>query len=647
MLALLALLALLAFLAFLALLAFLDFLAFLIIVIIVIIVVDEATRLAPHESRLRAFVRLTWRSFLVLAIAGAFGAWLLHWGSRSRRKADDTASAPIAVPAPEQHTWSPRRVHEPAPGCKPRAGRICNAGDAWWVDSCAEVNELAQECGAARCSAGVCEAETPNECGDVTPLGSCRRDVARVCQQGKLFEVDCATSGGRCVMTTDGPGCHEKSADACRDGEPPTCDGRVLRRCYEGTWERLDCEALAGVCVPGSRDVPARCAFALPILDADCGPCGCPPQPEVEICDGKDNDRNGVVDDGTSCAPVPIVAFVVTGGDASHSDEDIATAIEETNTAFARDDGLELVFELHSIVHVDDEDLAELDSEDLDRLLRTDRLVGAAEDFYIPVVFTDVVLAAKVPRPGLSTVPNGVCGGVRRIWDRQPAIGLVAVAKRRWPTTLAHELGHFLGLCHTHEAPAPVVQVHSGGELGDAATCDGRCEGGADGICDTTIDPGPEQCGVDDACAIHCATGDRPDPGNMMAYYPDCRVMFSVEQARTMREALALRRGWHPCITGECVCDPAASQCPAEMTCRPFGDGDGASWRCDLDGPAVAGGRCVAGSECGDGSICVQTPNGEGRCARTCGSADLPACTCRPITTPIVSVCGEDLRMRE
>lgn len=602
-------------------------------------------RVPRHESRLRAFVRLSWRSILVLVLAGAFGAWLLHWGSRSRRTTTDTASATADAPAPTEQRWSPRRVHEPAPGCTAKASRTCKAGDAWWVDSCGEVNELADECGAARCIDGACEPEVPNDCGDVTPLGTCRRDVASVCQQGKLFEVDCRASGERCVMTSDGPACHAKSADACREGDASTCDGRVLRRCYEGEWERIDCEALAGTCIPGTRGAPARCAFALPVLDADCGPCGCPPDAEPEVCNGVDDDRNGLVDDGAVCAPVPIVAFVVTGGDASHSDEDIATAIEETNTAFARDDGLELVFELHSIVHMDNDDLAELDSEDLDRLVRTDTLVGASPDFYIPVVFTDVVIAAKVPRPGLSTVPNGMCGGARRIWERQPAIGLVAVAKRRWSTTLAHEVGHFLGLCHTHEAPAPVVQVESGGQLGDAPACADRCDGGADGICDTTIDPGPEQCGVDEACAIHCATGDRPDPGNMMAYYPDCRTMFTVEQARTMRHALALRRGWHPCITGECACDPAATTCPEMMSCRPFGESDATSWRCDLDGPAVPGGTCNDGSECGQGSICVHTPRGEGRCARTCGSAELPACTCRPITTPIVGVCSEDLRM--
>ena len=38
----------------------------------------------------------------------------------------------------------------------------------------------------------------------------------------------------------------------------------------------------------------------------------------------------------------------------------------------------------------------------------------------------------------------------------QLPVGLVVVGRRRAPTTLAHELGHFLGLCHTHEVDPPL-----------------------------------------------------------------------------------------------------------------------------------------------------------------------------------------------
>lgn len=524
----------------------------------------------------------------------------------------------------------------------------------WWIDGCGEAYDIADECGARRCEVDACEADTPGGCGDVSELGRCRREVAEVCQHDKLFTVDCAADRRRCVMTADGPGCREPSADDCATDAAPRCAGTTLHQCRDGRWEQFDCDALGGACIPGVRGgAPARCVFAMPVTGADCGPCGCPPEPTAEICDGRDNDGDGAIDEDAPCGPVPIVAFVVAGAEGNYTDDDVAVAIDETNAAFARDDDLGLGFELRAIVRIDEPAWQELDIDDLEAMLNADRLRIPSEDFYVPVVFTDVVIAVGVPRPGLATVPNGMCGGARRIWDRQPPVGLVAVAKRRWPTTLAHEMGHFLGLCHTHEAPAPVEQVHAGaGALTDAPVCADDCVAGPDGICDTPIDPGPDECGVDEACAMHCATGDRPDPGNMMAYYPGCRTAFTEQQALLMREVLAMRRGWHPCVEQGCPCDPAASRCPTQMSCRPFADGapgaDAAdtAWRCDLDGAALPGGRCEHGSECGGGSICVHTPAGEGRCARTCDAdAPMAACSCRAITTPQVAVCGEDLRL--
>ncbi len=572
-----------------------------------------------------------------MVVAGLLGSWIWRWQpSRAPRE-----GAPAEV--------------EPAPGCAPQADTTCVDGDVWWVDGCGEVYAPAQDCGHRRCEAGACEEDSPGGCGEVTALGRCDGETARICQVGRVVEVDCASRGRRCVMTNEGPTCRSPTPDDCDTPGMTVCDRTVLRTCVDGRWSPFDCRAVGGICAPGRGGTAPQCLFAPPRIDDDCGPCGCPPEPSEEICDGIDNDGDGFVDENVECEPVDVVALVVVDGhESSYTDADIRDAIDELNSAFSRDDGYGLQFSLAEIVRVDEPAWLELDDAELDQALASGILGpdgGLAAlrraSFYVPVLFTDTVIVEEVARPGLSTVPNGVCGGQRRLWGRQPPVGIVAVAKRRWPTTLAHEMGHFLGLCHTHEAPPPVrsVAARSDRTLAEAPACEDACADDPDGVCDTPLDPGPERCDVDDACQIHCETGDRPDPRNVMAYYPDCRSLFTVEQALLMRRSLALRRGWHPCVWGEgCPCTPERGNCPEGMTCRAYVRGDEVepSWRCDLDGPALPGGICHDAGDCGAGSLCVHTPEGEARCARMCDPTTA-ACTCERITTPDVAVCNEDL----
>jgi len=92
-------------------------------------------------------------------------------------------------------------------------------------------------------------------------------------------------------------------------------------------------------------------------------------------------------------------------------------------------------------------------------------------------------------------------------------------------TALAHQLGHFLNLYHTHE-------MIFGRELADRSNC---AETG-DKCCDTEADPGLEGL-VDGSCLytgrLKDANGDfyRPIPKNLMAYGNDgCRSYFSGTQ---------------------------------------------------------------------------------------------------------------------
>ncbi len=98
-------------------------------------------------------------------------------------------------------------------------------------------------------------------------------------------------------------------------------------------------------------------------------------------------------------------------------------------------------------------------------------------------------------------------------------------------SSLAHELGHFFSLLHTH-GPA-----NSSSELVDGSNCDTD----GDGICDTPADPGLNTVNVDSSCNYYSterdANGDEysPDTHNIMSYSrKECRTIFSEQQLARM-----------------------------------------------------------------------------------------------------------------
>lgn len=532
--------------------------------------------------------------------------------------------------------------------CQPSAEARCQRGDLWLLDSCGEPEEKLEECENRACREDACEPPPTEPC--LEPEGGrCDGDVVRLCLAGRPLRVDCAAQGLRCAIGSEGAECQPPVPLAEQCEGIARCDGDVLVRCEAGRRQRTDCKALRAECLTlADTEQPACVAVQSTGATPGCGPCGCPPAPHAREhkCDGRDEEGDGLVDEGLACGPVPLLAFIATDarGQSTHAREDVEREVERLNRVFADGEGDgELSFVLEQVTFLPDAELLALDMDEFGRLASDLRLHPQRDELYVPLLFTDALVAGGgTPKLGVSTLPNGTCGSVQR--GSGPEVGLVAVAKARSTTTLAHELGHFLGLCHTHEqqeaAPFTASRNAATGEL---ESCEASCRGRGDGVCDTPFDPGPEACAYDSGCRSACGVAAEPDVQNLMSYYTYCRTAFSNEQRALMQHTVALRRGYQRCRAESCPCQLGGSECPVGMSCRPgsLPDGQRVS-RCALDGPRAPGADCEFLDECGAGSLCLrEASSGARRCVRPCLSST-EGCTCVAAGDGL-SICREDL----
>jgi len=529
----------------------------------------------------------------------------------------------------------PARATPAASPCAPNARKACYAGDVWWFDGCGRATDRVESCDGRPCLGVGCAPErwTADACAGVPAFGRCEGDVASACLSGRPVRIDCAAIGQRCATTREGARCLKRSPLDCAATDAATCDGDALRRCVDGRWDRIDCARRIGRCAEVSGG--ARCiATQTPRV----------PDSPVERCNGSDEDLDGRVDEDGVCDAVPLVAFVA--GDAAPEDFDarLERELATVNRIFKP-----LSFRWVKTVpaaavptQIAPESLDELaralstaESRFHRDLLRAQHAVptDALErglDFYIPVLFVEAI-ASVPPTAGQASLPNSTCGGVR-ISDRPaPPTGLIVVSEERQPDTLAHELGHYLGLCHTHE------ELAGSGIAAGAA----ECESTGDGICDTPWDPGPERCALLSGCSTACAdVNAQPDVSNVMSYYMPCRRGLSAEQLAVVEHGLRLRRDWFRCLdASQCRCLPGEpGDCPIEMSCQPTED-DG-SGVCRLDGPSLPSAPCADASECSLGSVCIGS-RGASRCVRACHAPD-SRCACVDAGLPF-QVCSEDL----
>lgn len=604
---------------------------------------------------------------MLLSAVAASAALLLRGACATRERAAEppaevgprTKARPDPAPSargPRVPSGRARTLRDPAPAptstpaapssasCAPRARKGCHQGDVWWFDGCERPEALVEACQGRPCAGIACQPEhkVAGACGAISAYGVCEGDVARACVGGRIESFDCAEGGERCAMTREGARCLPRhGAGDCAAGTPARCEGDRLQACVDGSWQEFDCGLRRAACESDADG--ARCGWS-EAVNAGFGPL---PLPKLEVCDALDNDDDTKIDEDGACDPIALAAFVPAGRLTREFEARLAQELAIVNrifqpTEFAWRKRIEVPAELRSIeagkLGQLSLRLAQIEAAaDLADAARIAAAPAANADpappvpaFTIPVLFVDAI-RGRPPKAGLSTLPNNRCGGVR-VSDA-PALpgGLIVVSASRQPETLAHELGHYLGLCHTHE------ELKAQAFALDASA---RCEREGDGICDTPPDPGPPSCSNDPYCAVSCATAEGPpDVFNVMSYYFGCRRALSAQQLAEANRNLSLRRGWARCLDPQdCPCLPgAADACPAEMSCQP----GAAGWYCNLDGPGVPGALCRDSSQCSQNAFCLGI-DGSARCVRPCQSRPSAPCTCIDVGLGF-GVCSEDL----
>ncbi len=180
-----------------------------------------------------------------------------------------------------------------------------------------------------------------------------------------------------------------------------------------------------------------------------------------------------------------------------------------------------------------DEDLyyeeLKLGGVDIDYLINDHSIYGLINIFFAPNL--------------LSKSGNETCGFARFPWQPGNYIFIHNLCASN-SSTLAHELGHYLGLYHTHQTTGVEKENVTRDTLSDCF----NCETGGDLLCDTPADPKLSSSAVDQDCAYSgsdfqmcMATTPaellsvEPDPKNMMSYSrKDCRSVFTNGQIELM-----------------------------------------------------------------------------------------------------------------
>jgi hypothetical protein len=273
---------------------------------------------------------------------------------------------------------------------------------------------------------------------------------------------------------------------------------------------------------------------------------------------------------GTTVTSLPIKAHIIRNdnGTGGLTEAELNDALAIMNSYYINA-GLEF-FLCSGINYIDDSDFYSLERSEESSLTSGNDVANVINIYFANQLFSSTGSSLC----GYAYYP----GGPLRIMMANGCVGN--------GSTLAHEMGHFFGLFHTHgnsNTPGATTELVNGS----------NCDSSGDFICDTPADPVLSTGNVTFNCLytgnLRDANNDlyEPDPHNIMSYSrKECRDLFTEEQYARINATYQTSRSYLECpsFNADFSADVTES-CDANLTVNFTESSVGAtSWSWDIDG---------------------------------------------------------------
>ena len=269
---------------------------------------------------------------------------------------------------------------------------------------------------------------------------------------------------------------------------------------------------------------------------------------------------------------IPVKVFIIRNSDGSGglSMSELNDAFSNLNSAYS--DALLEFFLCSDVEYIDDDKLCHFKRGDEKSLTETNYVSGL-----INMYFTDYIENES---------NESICGYSDNVGRND-----MVVMKNNCATngsSLAHELGHFFSLLHTHGADNNNMTT----ELVNGSNCDTD----GDGICDTPADPRLTSATVDNSCNYIGTETDtngdvfNPDTNNTMSYSrKECRTHFTEQQLARMYAFYMTTKSYLSCPSMHADFSVNESEtCKESLTVNFESTSDNMTkWQWDINGDGI------------------------------------------------------------